>query len=65
MFPHAHLAQKQLNPFNISPLALIELGRCDKWKALFVSFLLLQSPKIGPLLCVPLLGIGAMKTKAC
>lgn len=47
-FSHMHLAQQLLNAFNTSPLAWMELGRCDKRKALFVSFPLLQSPKIVP-----------------
>lgn len=57
MFPPLpDLAQMQINPFNSSPSALMELGGCDKWK-MFISFLISQSPKVGPLPRVPWLGI--------
>lgn len=54
--PLPDLAQMQINPFNSSPSALMELGGCDKWK-MFISFLISQSPKVGPLPRVPWLGI--------
>lgn len=60
MFPPLpNLAQMQINPFNTSPSALMELGGCDKWKGLFISFLIPQSPKAGPLPHVPWSGIHA------
>lgn len=57
MFPPLpNLAQMQINPFNTSPSAWMELGGCDKWK-IFISFLISQSPKAGPLPRVPWSGI--------